>query len=70
MSEKPTKAVRAKAQELCVGSVHGERGAIECNCDAIAEALMDARESVYVRPKPPRYDEVYYRGIADLFGDD
>ena len=44
MSE-PTAADMAKARELCVGSIHGERGAIECRCAAIAQALADAREA-------------------------
>ena len=45
--------------------------AIECRCAAIAQALADARaKPEYVRPEPPRYDEVYFRGIAELFGDE
>lgn len=33
-----------KAQELCVGSVHGEMGAIPCNCTGIYKAIAEARE--------------------------
>ncbi len=32
----------ARAKALCVGSVHGERGAIPCNCEAIEAALVEA----------------------------
>lgn len=37
--------VEAIARELCVGSVHGERGAIPCNCKAIAAALAVERSA-------------------------
>ncbi len=39
----PTKEDRLKAREVCVGSVHGEIGAIPCNCAAVAQALSEAR---------------------------
>ncbi len=39
----PTPEVEALAETVCVGSVHGEKGAIPCNCKAIVQALTDYR---------------------------